>query len=365
MTMQLMAPSRMATIGRSEALAPGRKKVGAVRQRLLLGAGVATLCFGTVAALASATPIYTGWSAPVNLGPVVNSAASENGPALSADGLSLYFGANNDIWVSQRATTSAAWGAPANVAPVNTTAVDGLPSLSSDGHWMFLSSSRTGTIGGPDLYQSYRPDIHDDFGWQTPTNLGPNVNTAAAENGNGNFDNAGQLQVFFGSDRQGPAGVADIYMTNKQADGTWGPAALVPELNSSGTDNRPNLRSDGLEIFFYSDRTGSLGGNDLYTSTRATVTAPWSTPVDLGATVNSTASDVHPSLFSDGRTLIFSSARLGGFGLSDLYMTTRDQIFPTTKADCKDGGFERFGIFKNQGDCVSYVATGGENKPAG
>jgi len=31
--------------------------------------------------------------------------------------------------------------------------------------------------------------------------------------------------------------------------------------------------------------------------------------------------------------------------------------------DCKNDGWERFGIYKNQGDCVSYVATGGENEP--
>ena len=44
-------------------------------------------------------------------------------------------------------------------------------------------------------------------------------------------------------------------------------------------------------------------------------------------------------------------------------MTTRAQIFPTTKDECKNDGLERFGIFKNQGDCVSYVATGGNNAP--
>jgi hypothetical protein len=44
-------------------------------------------------------------------------------------------------------------------------------------------------------------------------------------------------------------------------------------------------------------------------------------------------------------------------------MATRDQIFPTTKDDCKNSGWERFGIYKNQGDCVSYVATNGSNAP--
>jgi hypothetical protein len=38
---------------------------------------------------------------------------------------------------------------------------------------------------------------------------------------------------------------------------------------------------------------------------------------------------------------------------------------PTSKAQCKEGGWRNFGIFKNQGDCVSFVATGGKNAPAG
>jgi hypothetical protein len=44
-------------------------------------------------------------------------------------------------------------------------------------------------------------------------------------------------------------------------------------------------------------------------------------------------------------------------------VTTREQILPTSKGDCKHGGWERFGVFKNQGDCVSWVATGGKNQP--
>lgn len=37
---------------------------------------------------------------------------------------------------------------------------------------------------------------------------------------------------------------------------------------------------------------------------------------------------------------------------------------PTTKDDCKNGGWQSFGVFKNQGDCVSFIATGGKNSPA-
>jgi hypothetical protein len=38
---------------------------------------------------------------------------------------------------------------------------------------------------------------------------------------------------------------------------------------------------------------------------------------------------------------------------------------PTSKDQCKNGGWQTFGVFKNQGDCVSWVATGGKNPPAG
>jgi FG-GAP-like repeat/FG-GAP repeat len=49
--------------------------------------------------------------------------------------------------------------------------------------------------------------------------------------------------------------------------------------------------------------------------------------------------------------------------VSILLNTTR--AVPTSKAQCKNGGWQTFGIFKNQGDCVSFVATKGGNPPAG
>ena len=42
-----------------------------------------------------------------------------------------------------------------------------------------------------------------------------------------------------------------------------------------------------------------------------------------------------------------------------------ERPLPTDKDQCKHGGWEAFGVFKNQGDCVSFVATGGKNRPAG
>jgi hypothetical protein len=57
------------------------------------------------------------------------------------------------------------------------------------------------------------------------------------------------------------------------------------------------------------------------------------------------------------------------FGGSEIVFLTETQLvvtcLPATKQECKNGGWQTFGVFKNEGDCVSSVATGGANRPAG
>jgi Tol biopolymer transport system component len=84
---------------------------------------------------------------------------------------------------------------------------------------------------------------------------------------------------------------------------------------------------DGLAFAWLSrDRPGGVGSEDLWVATRATTRAPWSTPVPLGSVVNSTAFDGAPALSFDGTTLYFFSDRPGGFGGNDLYVTTRTRL---------------------------------------
>src|SRR5437867_12655515 len=85
---------------------------------------------------------FSDWSAPVNLGPALNSAFSDQGPAISKDGLSLYFTSNRpegfggfDMYVSQRASVDDPWGSPVNLGPaVNTTFDEGNRAFSRDEH---------------------------------------------------------------------------------------------------------------------------------------------------------------------------------------------------------------------------------------
>jgi hypothetical protein len=193
---------------------------------------------------------------------------------------------------------------------------------------MFFVSNRPGGFGGDDLWVSWRTNIHDDFAWQLPVNLGSGINTAMFDAGATFFENEeqGTPLVFFGSIRPGGPGGADIYVSAQTADGSFGPATLVSELSSPQADQRPTIRFDGLEIILFSTRPGSLGGADLWSSTRRTVSDPWSPPVNLGAVINSTSNDAPSYLSSDGRVLFITSDRPGGFGGLDLYVTTRERV---------------------------------------
>jgi hypothetical protein len=147
------------------------------------------------------------------------------------------------------------------------------------------------------------------------------VNSAFADGGAAFFENdeAGPPMLFFSSTRPGGFGGFDIYKSAVTADGTLGPATFVSALNSTANDRRPSVRFDGLEVFFDSDRVGSLG-SDLWVST------PWSTPVNLGTIVNSAADDNFPNIAADREHLYFASTRPGGFGSFDLYVTARTRL---------------------------------------
>src|SRR5258706_5434798 len=97
----------------------------------------------------------------------------------------------------------------------------------------------------------------------------------------------------------------------------------VTALGGPQNETRASIRPDGLEIFLQSSRTGTIGQGDLWISRRASTLDSWSTPLNLGTTINTGSAEQNPSVSSDGMTLFFASNRGGGTGGLDLYMTTR------------------------------------------
>ncbi len=271
------------------------------------------------------------WNAPVNLGSGINTSSAEGQLGIAPNGKSLYVSSDRpgtlgdqDIWVS-RLQPDGTWGPLVNLGPtVNTPAIDVSPSLSLDGHYLYLASRRPGGQGGLDCWRSYRDNPHDDFGWSVPENLGPAVNTT--------FDEADCLPVgnqhgggefwFTSLNRPGGSGGYDIYRSEIATDGTFEPPAPVVELNTAGRDTRFTLTGNGLTIYFTSNRAGGVGLIDIWTASRKAPNSPFCTPVNLGAIVNSSGNENSPSITTNGQTLYFTSSRSGGFGQNDVYMTT-------------------------------------------
>lgn len=231
----------------------------------------------------------------VNLGNVLNSISNETAPNISSDGHYLAFGSDRDggcggfdIWISHRADPS----------------VD---------------------IG--------------DGGWEQPVNAGCTINSAGPDDGPFLFTDpdTGKISLYFTSqNRAGGLGDWDVWMSELDRQGNWLDPVDVSELNTAARDTRTAFRNDGLEMYITSMRPGSVTDTtgtpslDIWVSTRDKRQDPWGTPVDVGGNLNTASGDGAPVLSPDGTEMFFYSNRPGGFGGNDLYVVhrTRKRIFP-------------------------------------
>jgi len=309
---------------------------------------------------------FSAWSVPMNLNnvvlsdgtvcpAVVNSPFNDTHPAVSKDGLSLFFASTRpgpdshgqvglgdyDLWVTQRDSLDDCWKTPNNLGPVvNSSSEDLAPNLTTDGHWLFFHSKRAGGCGGGvvrELWVTRRQDAGDDFSWDTPINLGCTLNLAGADDAGPTFFDDGQGTLYLYMNRNltptNPAG-PDIYLSTCTADldscnrhQLWSPAVYMPQLSSPFRDTRTAIRRrDGLEMILSTGRPGSLASENLWVSTRATtqdqnwlppvpINCNWLAPTPcpdwapLGPLVNSSAFDGGPALSWDGTELYFFKAR--------------------------------------------------------
>jgi WD40-like Beta Propeller Repeat len=274
------------------------------------------------------------WSDPVNLGPLINSSALDANASLSPDGHTLYFVSNrvgglgnNDIWMSHRRCLVCDWEAPGNLgAPINSDAIDGAPTMAEDGRLLFFYSARAGGFGSGDIYVSHRVSTGADGDvWGAPMNLGPDVNTAAQEQGSYYVHESGEPNAFVYFNRPTPSGSVDIYRVAVSNDGeALAPAVLVPELSDlAGFDQKVAVSTDGHELLLSSIRDGGFGNFDIWRFTRQLAQEPWSNATNLDAPINTPDLESQPTLSSDGQALIFTSIRTGGYGAQDLWMSTR------------------------------------------
>ena len=79
---------------------------------------------------------------------------------------------------------------------------------------------------------------------------------------------------------------SDIYVSQLQNDGLWGPPQRLPDhVNTPNTEESVHIHPDGRTLYFASKGHPGMGGSDLYV-TRKQLNGEWSIPENLGYPIN-------------------------------------------------------------------------------
>jgi len=260
-----------------------------------------------------------------NLGDIINSSYSDHSPVLSADESVLIFTSrrkrldnemvnpdgqyNEDIYISH--FDGERWSPPKSISSnINTDEHEASIGLSADGQELLIYSEKDGgTILSSRL-------IGEE--WTAPDDLGSNINTRWRET-HASLSADGKL-LYFTSDRPGGYGGLDIYVSEKNANGTWGKAKnLGPAINTEKDEEGPFIHYNGTTLYFSSKGHNTMGGFDIFSSEKNEF-GTWSIPENMGYPVNTTEDDVFFVMTADGKRAYFSSFREDGSGNNDIFM---------------------------------------------
>jgi hypothetical protein len=225
---------------------------------------------------AEAAPRYSAWSVATPVSGINDPAFPDGCPIESRDGLSLYIASSrtgtlggNDIWAADRASKNEAFGAPQNLGgPVNSAANDFCPTP-IQGNYLLFVSERPGDPtddetchAGPGLGDIYMIRRNAAYGWGEPVHLG------CIEDGTGPNSVGAEFSPSLVTTKEGTflyfsstvGGNHDIYVSKQLKNGKFGPPSPVTELNTEFDDRMPNVSSDGLEVVFSSNRPADAKG---------------------------------------------------------------------------------------------------------
>jgi hypothetical protein len=267
-----------------------------------------------------ATPLQP-FGPPVRIAELSAAGSDDDDPTMTDDLLEIYFNSNRlgglgdgDIWRATRAAPSAPWGAPINVAELNTVANESSPKLSGDGLTVYFTSQRDSP--SLDVWAAARQSR--DVAWGTPVRVGelsgPGEESSPAVSPDGLH--AVLSSAGFGN---GPASL-DFYETARPSAAVpWEAPALIATLSTPEPEGEIWFDAGGRTVVFASERALGLGAADLWTATRPGWKADFASIVNL-AELNTSASDNDAWFSPDQRTIVFASTRGGDY---DLYQATR------------------------------------------
>lgn len=211
----------------------------------------------------------SGWSVATEVTELNAAGFNTGAPTLSTDGLSIYFNSNRngntDIYKASRSSVTNPWGPVNPLGIVNTLATEGGPEISADGLTMYFHRMETnGPVTATSIYKATR-STNTGTNWQnaTVTRMGARINSIEHAEAGPSISSDGNT-LFFHSSRPG-TGFYDLYMaTWNAAEGKFNPAVELAGLNTAGFEGGAEISFDGRTLFFTSDRGGS---RDIYMAT--------------------------------------------------------------------------------------------------
>ncbi|GAB2540334.1 OmpA family protein [Spirosoma aerophilum] len=154
--------------------------------------------------------------------------------------------------------------------------------------------------------------------WSPPISLSPNINTLENE-GTASLSADGRMLVFTACQGRKGFGSCDLYLSHKTGNDWSSPENLGATINTRYYESQPALSADGRQLYFVSDRPGGKGRRDIWRSDIG-ADGSWAEPVNLGEPVNTNANEASPFIHANGQSLFFASEGHVGLGGYDLFV---------------------------------------------
>jgi len=261
---------------------------------------------------------------PENLGTNVNSEYKELSPKISPDGKTLFFTRKNypeniggsnetsDIWVSEL-DSNGTWQVAKNIGePLNNETHNCVNAITPDGNTLLLHNIylKDGRMSGGGISISHRTQ----YGWSFPEKL--NIKNYYNKNRYSSFYLANDgKSLLMDIERDDTFGDSDIYVSFVQENKIWSePLNLGATINTPATEGTPFLAADNKTLYFTSDGHPGFGSSDIYLTKRLDNTwQNWSEPQNLGRPINSENWDAYftISALGDYAYLISSKNSIG------------------------------------------------------
>ncbi len=259
---------------------------------------------------------------PVNLGPGVNTADDESMPSLTVDGKVLYFTSHfgqgryqdEDIYMS--VNTSAGFAAATSIgASINTERyIEGAQNVSPSGKYLFFTSAdRPDGTGSADIYMTRKVGEL----WERANNIGPPINTPGYETQP--CISADGKDLYYAGIRATGLGGTDIWVSHLGDDGRWGqPQSVGDNINTMYDEFRPFIHPDGNTLYFSSRGHAGMGNLDVYVSHRQ-ADGTWGKPENLGYPINTSGDELGIFVTADGSAAYYASEQKDSKGGMDIY----------------------------------------------